>query len=1419
VSTRDRGRDDHTDVAPGAQRARAELEPGKRTLSEIALTGDDAPLEPGKRTLTERAPGGTGFVGFAEVQRALAELRSPRSPLTPEDAAATAIDRKGAGRTVDPALAARVGGQVGVDVSDARVHDDPLSQEATRAISARAFAYGDDVFLGPGERSDDTALMAHELTHVAQQRGMPSAPQTKPTIGEASSPAERHADQIAAQVGANAAPRFLLVDGGSLAPGQMPKQDFVQRLRELLVRVIEHEVGRVGATQGCPYLERYLEKYAAQPAAVGEGLIRRWIPAAAHVASAVDLLPLIAARARDAARVWVTSGQLPGDLAAADPQIAGVGQPGAAHTKSLEGLERELGPGEPLDAGTAARMAGVIGADVSGARIHSGPIAHAKAAEAGAMAFAVGQNVVLGADAPTRGIAGDALLAHELAHTAQQKDAAADPAARKRPIGDEDAAAERDAGLARLGNFAGALGDVMRTGLQLQRCPDKPKKTFEMSGQAATDKLAELGGSLVTDPDYSGGRKAVVGSSIQYIVNAVYTNDINLGVYQWTTDTPNGRWQSITNVGRPDPIPSVTPTATGAFVNASNMGATRIPLNDVGTYTTDAWVRAGVNEGGQFIGYDLHGPHVLEVVPLSLATADAYRKTMGSDKVDSFEKFHDSMDMQMVMMRPGDPAHQNKGHQHQISTSAANPQAAGPGAISFSALDARADKTKPLTYHWYASPQTKDEPPKELGGKSIVSVAGRRGYDFGIAPSMSLPTELPGLWVVWYQAADASGAPVGEASYLQTVLAPEDVKALEKYDEYMTRLDELGGKLEGEKVPITGVHVSKANAMETRLRLFVGRKKGDTSTLLMIDATPGLNPKENRFEYTASSGKGVIDSFLSNNKYPEGKLMYRIGANSLGLPAGGPNIHDTSGQGYFDRLSSGLSVGGMVVLGLGALAAPFTEGQSLRVAMVISGGLTAAGAAVSIYERLQHAEVSGTGVALDVITIVSSLVNAGGAVRAMKGGPGVLLANRGTKFLLWANFVTDTVSALLISIEGVEQIDEILSDDRIPPEQKRAQIVRIVTNLVMAGAMVALSYGQLKEVRTKLEGSLGKQLAKDLSNDVAMTVSLLDEATLKSLATLKDAKPLSKLASALRDEPALLNELRNEARLVKALPLLKTGTAEELRYTLMRVTAHEGGAAAANTERLVAVLEGAGIPARSVAMWGDKAFASLAAHGNVLDELEQILPLVKSGKITGLEDWLKFGATKAAADAARSAGELREAARRSAENPKATVHIGGDERAPLDATGKKLPSFDMTVETGGTVSTSVEKTTVDDPVNKGNDLVTGVGHAADKVHDRDLAGKPIPGKREASIDITLASRWPQGKAGTIEITPTGDRTRVTRGAKSTRMPMTNIFDEFTDQISKSPNHALLDRIVVTDVKTGAVLAAYERTGTTWKRVQ
>lgn len=223
----------------------------------------------------------------------------------------------------------------------------------------------------------------------------------------------------------------------------------------------------------------------------------------------------------------------------------------------------------------------------------------------------------------------------------------------------------------------------------------------------------------------------------------------------------------------------------------------------------------------------------------------------------------------------------------------------------------------------------------------------RSGYDFGTATRIEVPTERAGFWVIWYQAKDETGADAGEASYLQTILGGDEMAQAEKYDQYMERLDELGGRIEGAKVPVTGLHVSQANANESRLRLFCGKKKGDPNTFILIDGTPGLDPKANRLEYTSSSSRGVIDQFVADNKYPKGAMQFRVGANALGIPTGERTV-ETSGMGFFDRLSTGLSVGGMAVMGAGLLAAPFTRGQSIQVAVVLAGGLTAAGAAVSL---------------------------------------------------------------------------------------------------------------------------------------------------------------------------------------------------------------------------------------------------------------------------------------------------------------------------------------------------------------------------------------------------------------------------------------------------------------------------------------
>jgi hypothetical protein len=57
-----------------------------------------------------------------------------------------------------------------VDLSPVRVHSDRMAASAAASVQARAFTYGHHIYLGAGQHSSDTSLMAHEAAHVVQQQ-------------------------------------------------------------------------------------------------------------------------------------------------------------------------------------------------------------------------------------------------------------------------------------------------------------------------------------------------------------------------------------------------------------------------------------------------------------------------------------------------------------------------------------------------------------------------------------------------------------------------------------------------------------------------------------------------------------------------------------------------------------------------------------------------------------------------------------------------------------------------------------------------------------------------------------------------------------------------------------------------------------------------------------------------------------------------------------------------------------------------------------------------------------------------------------------------------------------------------------------------------------------------------------------------
>ncbi len=116
----------------------------------------------------------------------------------------TGINRmRGAGRALPSQTRASMESVTGDGLADVRVHDGAAADGLARAVQARAFATGRDVFFARGEYRPDTSagerLLAHELTHIAQQRGASTnGPLVVSQPGDAF---EREADRVADGVG------------------------------------------------------------------------------------------------------------------------------------------------------------------------------------------------------------------------------------------------------------------------------------------------------------------------------------------------------------------------------------------------------------------------------------------------------------------------------------------------------------------------------------------------------------------------------------------------------------------------------------------------------------------------------------------------------------------------------------------------------------------------------------------------------------------------------------------------------------------------------------------------------------------------------------------------------------------------------------------------------------------------------------------------------------------------------------------------------------------------------------------------------------------------------------------------------------------------------------------------------------------
>jgi hypothetical protein len=106
------------------------------------------------------------------------------------------------GRPLQPALQREMEQALGHDFSSVRIHSDARAADSARSVDAAAYTVGENIVLGQGTTitgASGRRLLAHELTHVVQQRRGPVDGTPAPggiLVSDPSDRFEREADRV-----------------------------------------------------------------------------------------------------------------------------------------------------------------------------------------------------------------------------------------------------------------------------------------------------------------------------------------------------------------------------------------------------------------------------------------------------------------------------------------------------------------------------------------------------------------------------------------------------------------------------------------------------------------------------------------------------------------------------------------------------------------------------------------------------------------------------------------------------------------------------------------------------------------------------------------------------------------------------------------------------------------------------------------------------------------------------------------------------------------------------------------------------------------------------------------------------------------------------------------------------------------------
>lgn len=156
---------DNAEAEAGQAKAQRSAEPEPGLLFKAAASGRTDALGHGGMLAMQRSIGNAGLQRIT-AQRLAGEEKSPVLDVV-----------SGGGRPLEDPVRADMEKRLGASFADVRIHDDAAAHDSAKSVNAHAYTTGHNIVFqrglyDPGSKAGAT-MLAHELTHVVQQRSGP----------------------------------------------------------------------------------------------------------------------------------------------------------------------------------------------------------------------------------------------------------------------------------------------------------------------------------------------------------------------------------------------------------------------------------------------------------------------------------------------------------------------------------------------------------------------------------------------------------------------------------------------------------------------------------------------------------------------------------------------------------------------------------------------------------------------------------------------------------------------------------------------------------------------------------------------------------------------------------------------------------------------------------------------------------------------------------------------------------------------------------------------------------------------------------------------------------------------------------------------------------------------------------------------